>query len=88
MMLHDPKMYTATIVSAPKTYKLQPDRELQEFLCAPIDEYAFNEKIRDPASGKGVVEAADWGGDSGYTEGGQRDAYVQDEKQVESENKK
>jgi hypothetical protein len=86
MTLYDAKSYTAPIVSPVRSYRLEPDTVLVENVCAPLDEYTFNEKIRDPASGRGIITAEDWDGDTGYQEGdSQRAAYERDLKRMRSE---
>ena len=87
LTLHDPQNYTAAIESPLKTFSLQPNRELQENLCAPIDEYSFNEKIRDPSSGRGVIDSETWQGESGYEDGEQREAWERDLERMRSEDK-
>ena len=48
----DPKTYTRPWVSEKKIYTLQPNAQLLEEICAPIDEVDnFNRRIRDPAGG-------------------------------------
>ena len=88
LTLIDPQNYTMPVVSPTKMFNLQPNRELQENLCAPVDEYLFNERIRDPSSGRGKIDASKWNEDSGYEEGGQREAWERDMKRMKSEDKK
>lgn len=47
--VHGPTIYTKPWTSSPLTYTLQHGVELQEIICAPIDENAFSERIRNPA---------------------------------------
>jgi hypothetical protein len=48
----DPKTYTRPWVSEKKVFTLQPNAQLLEEICAPIDEVDnFNRRIRDPAGG-------------------------------------
>ena len=47
--VHDPTIFTEPWTSSPLTYTLQHGVELQEIICAPIDENAFSERIRNPA---------------------------------------
>ena len=57
MTLEDPVMYTKPWVSEKKMWRLQPKSAitfegwtgLREELCAPVDEHAFDERIRNPA---------------------------------------
>jgi hypothetical protein len=57
MTLRDPEIYIDPIEVALKTYALQPGKDLDEGICAPMDEKNFNEKIRDPAGGRGLSKA-------------------------------
>ena len=54
MVIHDPVMYTEPVVVETKVFARLTGREIQEVICAPADEGAFNERIRDPAGG--IVE--------------------------------
>jgi len=47
--VRDPTIYTKPWTSSPLTYTLQHGVEPQEIIYAPIDENAFNERIRNPA---------------------------------------
>jgi len=51
MTIHDPMIYAAPVVVQTKTYALAPGREADEEFCAPVEENAFNETIRDAAGG-------------------------------------
>jgi hypothetical protein len=52
LTVHDPVTYSEPWTSAPITYGLQRDGEIEEMIFAPIDEVVFNERVRDPAGGK------------------------------------
>jgi hypothetical protein len=52
--LEDPKSYTRPWVSTAKTFKRQNGVELREEFCAPVEENSFNERVRDPAGGRGA----------------------------------
>ena len=45
----EPSLYTKPWTSSPISYKLQRHGEPEEIIFAPMDESAFNEKIRNPA---------------------------------------
>jgi hypothetical protein len=47
----DPETYTRPWVSDKKVWRLQPNEELREEVCAPIDEEFFNDRVRNPAGG-------------------------------------
>ena len=49
MTLTDPKAYTSPWVSDKKIWKLMPNGKMREDLCAPSDEEAYKEDIREPA---------------------------------------
>jgi hypothetical protein len=52
MTLTDPKTYTQPWVSEVKTWKLNPKLELEQEICVPSEEQAFNKRQRDVAGGK------------------------------------
>jgi len=47
----DPNTYTKPWVSDKIIWKLVPDADLREEVCAPIDEQFFNQNLRNPAGG-------------------------------------
>lgn len=47
--IHDPKAYTADWVGVPRYYELKPKIEIPPLFCAPSDEEAFDQRIREPA---------------------------------------
>jgi hypothetical protein len=52
MTLTDPKTYTGPWASEIKTWKLAPKLELEQEICVPSEEQAFNTRQRDVAGGK------------------------------------
>jgi hypothetical protein len=52
MTLTDPQTYTKPWVSDVKTWKLDPKLELEQEICVPSEEQAFNKRQRDVAGGK------------------------------------
>ena len=52
MTLTDPKTYTKPWVSETKIWKLNPKIEIEQELCVPSEEQAFNRRQRDVAGGK------------------------------------
>jgi len=51
MVMDDPETYAKPWVSDKKMLRLQPNHELREELCAPVDEESFNQRTRNPAGG-------------------------------------
>jgi hypothetical protein len=54
--VNDPRTFTKPWTSDPRVLELQPkgspNHELLDMIFAPMDEKAFNERVRDPAGGK------------------------------------
>lgn len=51
MTLTDPKAYAKPWISEKKTFRLNPDHEIEELFCVPSENEAFNRRVRDPGAG-------------------------------------
>jgi hypothetical protein len=53
----DPRTFAKPWTSDPRTLRLQPkgspNSEILEVIFAPVDEKEFNERVRNPAGGRG-----------------------------------
>jgi hypothetical protein len=52
MVLTDPVAYTEPWMSEVTTWKLSPKEKMREDVCAPSDEQAYKEEMREPAAKK------------------------------------
>jgi hypothetical protein len=51
LRVDDPETYTKPWISDKIIWRLQPKAQINEEVCAPIDENFFNENLRNPAGG-------------------------------------